>query len=118
IRAWAAGVTSESTRDTVQRLLLGPLGARGTGAIPAASILEVRTGRGISDAVDTVLVAHKSGSHSQISFKSYERGREKWQGESLDVIWFDEEPPHDIYSEGLARISARKGLVYMTFTPL
>jgi len=24
IRAWAAGVTSESTRDTVQRLLLGP----------------------------------------------------------------------------------------------
>ncbi len=118
VRAWAAGVTSESTRDTVQRLLLGPLGARGTGAIPADRIVDVRMGRGIADAVDVAIVAHRSGAHSQISFKSYERGREKWQGETLDAIWFDEEPPSEIYSEGLARISARKGIVFMTFTPL
>ena len=38
IRAWCSGVTGESTRDTTQRLLLGPLGAQGTGAIPKAAI--------------------------------------------------------------------------------
>jgi len=80
--------------------------------------MEVRTGRGLADSVDTVLVRHKSGYPSQLTFKSYEKGREKWQGETLDVVWFDEEPPQDIYSEGLARISARRGLVFMTFTPL
>src|SRR5262249_30300837 len=65
IRAWAAGVTSESTRDTTQRLLVGALGQRGTGAIPAAAIMEVRQGRGIGDTVDTVLVQHRSGYRSQ-----------------------------------------------------
>lgn len=118
VRAWCSGVTTESMRDTGQRLLLGPLGAQGTGAIPKDRIREVRAGRGIPDAVDTVLVDHKSGYPSQLGFKSYERGREKWQGESLDVVWYDEEPPADIYSEGLARIAARSGIVYATWTPL
>lgn len=118
IRAWAAGVTGESTRDTVQRILLGPLGQHGTGAIPKAAILEVRTGRGLPDAIDTILVKHKTGGVSQVSFKSYERGREKWQGESLEVVWLDEEPPMDIYSEALARIAARSGILYLTATPL
>jgi phage terminase large subunit-like protein len=98
--------------------MLGPLGQQGTGSIPKEKILEVRSSRGISDAVDTVIVMHKTGYKSQLSFKSYERGREKWQGETLDMVWFDEEPPEDIYSEGLARISAKRGMVFMTFTPL
>ena len=42
-------------------------------------------------------------------FKSYEKGREKWQGETLDCVWFDEEPPLDIYSEGLTRTNATAG---------
>ena len=118
IRAWAAGVTGESTRDTVQRILLGPFGAQGSGSIPKAAIVEVRNGRGLAEAVDTVLVRHVSGALSQLAFKSYEKGREKWQGETLDLVWFDEEPPSEIYSEGLARISARAGITYVTFTPL
>jgi phage terminase large subunit-like protein len=118
IRAWAAGVTGESTRDNPQRILLGTLGMLGTGAIPKAAIAEVRNGRGLPDAVDNVLVRHVSGGVSQIAFKSYERGREKWQGETLDVIWLDEEPPIDIYSEALARIAAKGGMVYLTATPL
>jgi phage terminase large subunit-like protein len=117
-RGWAAGVTGESTRDTTQRLLVGALGQRGTGAIPAAAIMEIRAGRGVGDTVDTVLVKHRSGRDSQLSFKSYEKGREKWQGETLDFVWYDEEPPADIYGEGLARIAARAGIVWMTFTPL
>ncbi|OIT11701.1 hypothetical protein BL241_11550 [Ralstonia solanacearum] len=118
VRAWAAGITSESVRDTVQRILLGSTGLQGTGAIPKDAIIEVRNGRGIPDAVDTILVRHKDGGVSQVTFKSYERGREKLQGETLDVIWLDEEPPEDIYSEALARIAARAGMVYLTATPL
>ena len=51
-------------------------------------------------------------------FKSYEQGRQKFQGEGLDWIWFDEEPPLPIYSEGLTRIGERDGIAWLTFTPL
>src|SRR5262249_12020306 len=34
ITAWACGTTGETTRDTVQRILVGRPDARGTGAIP------------------------------------------------------------------------------------
>lgn len=118
IRAWCAGVTGESTRDNPQRILLGSFGHQGTGTIPKATITDTRMGRGLADAMDTVMVTHKSGKASQLSFKAYEKGREKWQGETLDVVWLDEEPPIDIYSEALARISASGGLTYITFTPL
>jgi phage terminase large subunit-like protein len=55
---------------------------------------------------------------SVLAFKSYEKGRQKWQGETLDGVWFDEEPPLDIYSEGKTRCQARQGIVIITFTPL
>lgn len=118
VRGWAAGVTGESTRDNPQRVLLGVPGQWGTGAIPKAALDQVRTGRGLPDAVDTLFVRHKSGGLSQLAFKAYEKGREKWQGETLDVVWLDEEPPPDIYAEALARITARAGIVYLTCTPL
>ncbi|MCR4346501.1 MAG: terminase large subunit [Sulfuricaulis sp.] len=118
VRAWAVGMTGESTRDTLQRLLLGSLGQQGTGSIPADAILEVNMGRGIADAVDTVLVRHSSGGVSQLSFKSQEKGREKLQGETLDVVAWDEEPDLDVYSESMARVAATGGMVYLTATPL
>lgn len=115
---WAAGVSGEGTRDTVQRLLLGRPGEWGTGAVPLANIVRVTAARGAADLVDTVTIWHVSGGQSKIAFKSYEKGREKWQGETLDWVWFDEEPPLEIYSEGLTRTNATGGLVWMTFTPL
>ena len=51
-------------------------------------------------------------------FKSYEQGRAKWQGDTLNGVWFDEEPPIDIYVEGLTRTNATGGMVMLTFTPL
>lgn len=118
VKAWVSGVTSESVRETIQDLLLGPVGAFGTGTIPKKSIVDVRMGKGVADGVDMVLVKHKSGGTSVISFKAYEKGRTKWQGSTLDFIWFDEEPPSDIYFEGLTRVATTKGFVMMTFTPL
>nr|BDD47857.1 DNA packaging protein [Burkholderiaceae bacterium] len=115
---WAAGVTGESTRDTLQRLLLGRTGQLGTGAIPAKLIESVSSGRGVADSVDTVMIRHKGGGLSQLSFKSYQTGREKWQGETLHFVAFDEEPPMDIYTEGLTRTNATQGITWITFTPL
>ncbi len=115
---WAAGVTGESTRDNVQRLLLGRPGQHGTGYIPKSDILNVVNSRGTPDLADHCVVKCQHGGQSLIYFKSYEKGREKWQGETLDFVWFDEEPDLEIYSEGLTRTQATGGMVWMTFTPL
>jgi len=59
-------------------------------------------GRGAPGALDNVIVRWGGGGDVQagesvLSFKSYEKGREKWQGETLHGVWFDEEPLLDIY---------------------
>lgn len=134
-RGWVAGVTGESTRDNPQRILLGTTAqiaerGPGMGLIPKRCMVKdkMTLARGVSDLYDTVLVKHfrsradydndKPDGWSEMKFKSYERGRTKWQGDTLDWLWFDEEPPSDIYSEGLARITATNGMVFVTFTPL
>ena len=118
INAWAAGVTGESTRDNPQRLLMGRPGEWGAGAIPQDCLLDVSRASGVTGLVDIVRVRHRTGGTSMLAFKSYVKGRERWQGETLDLVWFDEEPPPDIYSEGLTRTNATGGCVYLTCTPL
>jgi phage terminase large subunit-like protein len=115
---WAAGITGESTRDNPQRLLLGRPGEHGTGCIPKDCIIDITPSRGVSDAIDSVKVKSDHGGVSHLAFKSYEKGREKWQGETIDLLWLDEEPPEDIYTEGLTRTNAVLGPVFLTFTPL
>jgi phage terminase large subunit-like protein len=120
-RYWAAGETRISTRDTVQKLLLGDPErpeARGMGAIPGDAILATHRAAGVANAIDTVTVAHVAGGASTLLFKAYEQGRAKWQGDTLNGVWFDEEPPLDIYVEGLTRTNATGGIAMMTFTPL
>ena len=53
-----------------------------------------------------------------IGFKSCDQGREKFQGTSLDYVWFDEEPPREIYIECKMRIIDRCGDIFGTMTPL
>ena len=118
IASWVGGVTNETTRDTMQRLLMGRPGSYGTGAIPADMIEGYTSARGVSDALDTAQVKYKGGGISTLTFKSYKDGREKWQGETLDIVAFDEEPPEDIYTEGLTRTNATGGIAWLTFTPL
>lgn len=117
---WAASLTSQSTRDTVQRLLLGRPGRWGTGAIPKKLIVDIkRAAHGVADAVETITVRHEpTGGVSSVTIKTYDQGRERWQGETLDWVWLDEEPPLDIYSEALTRTNATDGIVCLTFTPL
>lgn len=121
---WAASLTSQSTRDTVQRLLLGTPGQWGTGAIPKDAITDIkRASHGVADAVESIVVRHGGGGdiqagRSRLTIKTYDQGRERWQGETLNFVWFDEEPPLDIYIEGLTRTNATQGISWLTFTPL
>jgi phage terminase large subunit-like protein len=115
---WASGVTGETTRDNAQRVLIGPVGEVGTGSIPLRCIVDTAPARGVADLLDYVKVQHVSGGLSTLRFKYYEQGRQKWQGPPVEVVWFDEEPPPDIYAEGLARTIATQGMAYLTFTPL
>jgi len=116
---WVSCTTSQSTRDAPQRVLLGKADDWGTGAIPGRFIKDIKKAvHGVSDSVETVLVEHASGKTSRLVFKTYDQGRLRWQGETLDGIWFDEEPPADIFSEGKTRLQVRQGILYITFTPL
>jgi phage terminase large subunit-like protein len=118
IHAWAAGVTGETVRDTIQRVLVGRPGQEGTGSIPKDALAERVTARGISDLLDYIQVRHISGGMSTIGFKSYVSGREKFQGETLDLVWLDEEPALDIYTECLTRTNVGNNPIFLTFTPL
>ena len=122
---WAAGKKNETTRDVVQKKLFGPpamhgrlKGLAGTGLVPAEDIGGVTWKRGVPDLVDTVRIKHKSGGWSTIGLKSYEQGRGAFEGTEKDLIWFDEEPPDDVYIEALVRTMTTGGHVMLTFTPL
>ncbi len=116
---WAAGITGESTRDNPQRILMGRPEEWGTGTIPADAITDTKRALGgVTGLLDNIRIRHASGGDSVLYFKFYEKGRKKWQGETIDFVWFDEEPPAEIYSEGLTRTQATGGITYLTATPL
>jgi phage terminase large subunit-like protein len=119
---WIAGSESyELTRDGVQRLLIGPPAQEedwGTGYIPKRCIVDTTRRSGVSHALDTVTVRHASGGLSTLYLKAYEQGRGKWQANTVHGIWFDEEPPADVYYEGITRTNATGGIIMLTFTPL
>jgi phage terminase large subunit-like protein len=122
VKVWVCGETSLVVRDVQQKKLCGEPGvesAFGTGMIPKDLFVDKPSlARGITDAYDTIQVRHASGGVSVARFKSYEQGRTKFQGESIDIGWADEEPPEDVYAELLTRTVATGGMVFVTFTPL
>lgn len=126
IKAWAAGETSLMARNVSQTKLCGEpgqLASFGTGMIPKDTFKgDPSMARGVTDAYDTIWVEHRTNGIvdgvSICRFKSYEQGRAKFQGDTLDVVWLDEEPDMDIYMECLTRTNATGGMVYLTFTPL
>ncbi len=120
VRCWAGGVSNETTRDVCQKELVGQPDdptSKGTGSIPLNSIGDTVRKAGVPNAINSVVVKHTTGGYSRIGFKAYEMGKEKWMGESVDVIWLDEEPPPSIYSQALTRTADKGGIVFMTFTP-
>lgn len=126
VKAWAASVTSEVTRDGLQAVLFGTPGVtsdQGCGAIPADALVEVQPKPNMPKAIAMAVVRWGGGGDVQaresvLTLKSYDQGREKFQASTLDLVWLDEEPEHDIYVEALTRTATTNGMLYMTFTPL
>lgn len=55
---------------------------------------------------------------SLIIFKSFDQGREAFQSDDIDLVWFDEEPPVDIYKECRMRLVDRNGDMMLSMTSL
>jgi phage terminase large subunit-like protein len=125
VKGWVAGLTAQKNREVGQTKLCGQFGvaeAFGTGFIPKDRFAtKPSLAAGVRDTYDTIQVIHKTDGVedgiSIASFKSYDQGREKFQGEALDFCWCDEEPDMDIYSECMTRLEGI-GQMMLTFTAL
>ena len=115
ISCWVVSLSRQVQRDVAQSKILYYLRKDWIKQIVMTSGRSDSAEGGI---IDFILVKNVFGSLSKIGFKSCDQGREKFQGASLDFVWFDEEPPYDIYQECRMRILDRKGMIFGTMTPL
>lgn len=121
VNIWVAGKTNEKTKEIIQKALLGPDTDIGTGMIPKDKIVKLIKKHGMGETIWIAQVRHISGEISIIEFKSYEQGRDGFEGTKQQVIWLDEEPKDaSIYSECVMRLTdpIRPGIIICTFTPL
>lgn len=112
---WVVSLTSQVQRDVAQQKILYYLNKDWIVDVVMQSGKKESMEYGI---IDKILVRNVSGKISTIGFKSVDQGREKFQGTSLDYVWFDEEPPKDIYMECKMRVLDRNGEIFGTMTPL
>lgn len=112
---WVVSLSQQVQRDVAQKKILHYLRKDW---IEEIVMLSGRKDSPESGVIDFIRVRNVFGGSSVIGFKSCDQGREKFQGTSLDFVWFDEEPPKDIYEECRMRVLDRKGDIFGTMTPL
>ena len=121
LTAWVCNKTAKDCRDINEAELLGPTGneyERGTGMLPSHLLGKCTPKPGTPHAFEFINVEHVSGGTSYIVSKSYDQGREAFQGRNIPVIWNDEEVPKDIADEEKLRIMTVSGLILYTYTPI
>ncbi len=114
-RGWVVSLDYNVQRDVAQKEVLRWLNP--------AWIRDIHVRAGKKDdpenaIIDFIVVESITGGNSIIGFKSCDQGRAKFQGTSQHWIWFDEEPPEDIYAECKMRIIDTRGDIWGTMTPL
>ncbi len=112
---WVVSLSQQVQRDVAQSKILKYLPAEW---IEDITMLSGRRDSPSGGVIDQIKIRNVFGGVSTIGFKSCDQGREKFQGSSLDFVWFDEEPPRDIYEECLMRVMDRQGDIFGTMTPL
>ncbi len=112
---WVVSLSTQVQRDVAQSKILNYLNPDWIEDIVMISGRKDSLGSGV---IDKIVIRNVFGSLSTIGFKSCDQGREKFQGTSLDYVWFDEEPPYDIYLECKMRVIDRCGEIFGTMTPL
>ena len=115
ISCWVVSLTTQVQRDVAQAKILYYLNPDWISDIVMLSGKKASPEYGI---IDYIIVKNIFGGLSRIGFKSCDQGREKFQGTSLDFVWFDEEPPKDIYIECKMRVIDKCGEIFGTMTPL
>ncbi len=115
VTGWVVSLSQQVQRDVAQTKILHYLNPDWIVDIVMLSGKKDNPKNGV---IDFITIKNVSGKISKIGFKSCDQGREKFQGASLDFVWFDEEPPFDIYSECLMRVLDKKGDIFGTMTPL
>lgn len=112
---WVVSLSTQVQRDVAQEKILHYLNPDW---IVDVVMLSGRKDNFANGVIDYIVIKNVFGTTSKIGFKSCDQGREKFQGTSLDYVWFDEEPPYDIYQECKMRVMDRSGDIFATMTPL
>ena len=112
---WVVSLTSQVQRDVVQQKIFYYLNPDW---IEDVVMLSGKKGSPENGIIDYILIRNVFGGLSKIGFRNCEQGREKFQGTSLNYVWFDEEPPQDIYTECRLRVMDKEGDIFGTMTPL
>ena len=112
---WVVSLTRQVQRDVAQTKILQYLPPEWIIKTVMVSGSSFTPAHGV---IDFILVRNVFGTVSKIGFRNCEQGRERFQGVSLDYVWFDEEPPEEIYDECLLRLLDRGGVHWVTMTPL
>jgi len=112
---WVVSLSTQVQRDVAQAKILHYLNPSWIEDVTMTSGKKEGLKYGI---IDQIRIKNVSGKTSVIGFKSCDQGREKFQGSSLDFVWFDEEPPKDVYEECRMRVFDKKGDIFGTMTPL
>ena len=115
VNGWVVSVSRQVQREVAQSKILHFLNPDW---IVDVCMMEGKKEGYENGIIDYIVIKNVSGLNSKIYFKSADQGREKFQGASLDFVWFDEEPPEDIYYECLMRVFDKKGDIFGTMTPL
>ena len=115
IECWVVSLSRRVQKEVAQSKILKYL--------PKNRIVEIVMTEGKKQSpecgvIECIIVKNNFNMLSKIWFKSCEEGREKFQGSSLDFVWFDEEPPEEIYRECQMRVLDKKGEIFGTMTPL
>lgn len=131
IGAWVATDTAKNTRDILQEKFCGKPGVPemlGTGMVPIDFFAqEPTTKHGLAHAYESIFVHHfTNGIYDGVSslmFKSYDQGRQAFQGTHEDLIHLDEEPKIEIHTECALRLMSTgpgdpNGQLVLTETPL
>lgn len=115
VQIWVVSLSTQVQRDVAQEKVLSYLSKSW---IKEIVMLSGRKDSPQNGVIDYITILNVFGGESKIGFKSCDQGRDKFQGTSLDYVWFDEEPPEDIYKECRMRVLDRCGEIYGTMTPL
>ena len=115
IFGWCVSLSQQVQRDVAQAKILHYMPKSWISDIV---MLSGRRDNPTGGVIDQIKVKNIFGGISTLGFKSCDQGREKFQGSSLDFVWFDEEPPRDIYEECVMRVMDRRGDIFGTMTPL